>query len=84
MARNLTRDFILSDLRSRAAEAIAAVPEYETVLTHTNKRDAKGKIVVDEDGVPVLVEKRLLKRAVVAAEWADRLKPHEEKAHDRY
>jgi hypothetical protein len=83
--RNSTFDFILDSMRAQRDSAIAAVPEYEVVIASVPKLDPKTKkVVVDEDGVPVLVEKRLLKRDIVAAEWADKLKPHEEKAHDRY
>jgi hypothetical protein len=64
--------------------ALAAVPSYAVVVASVPKKDKNGKVVLDEDGVPVLVEKRLLQRDVVAAEWADRLKPYEDRAHDRY
>lgn len=82
--RNSTFDYILDHMRSLRDAAVSAVPEYEVVTASVPKRDKKGDVVKDEDGVPVLVEKRLLKRDVIAAEWADKLKPHEEKAHDRY
>lgn len=83
--RNLTYDQLLEWQKQRRDAEVSAVPEYETVVTHTLKLDPKsGKPVVDSDGVPTLVEKRLLKRAVIAAEWADKLKPYEEQAHDRY
>lgn len=83
--RNLTFDFMRDHMRAARDAAVNAIPEYETVLTYTNKLDPKtGKIMLDGDGIPTLVEKRLLKRAVVAAEWADKLKPHEDAAHDRY
>lgn len=84
MARNLTYDDMLNRQQQLRDAALAAVPEYETVRTFVPKKDKAGKIVLDDDGVPTLVEKRLLKRDVVAAEWADRLKPYEERAHDRY
>lgn len=82
--RNSTFDFLLDHHKSLRDAALAAVPEYEVVIASVPKRDKNGDVVKDADGVPVLVEKRLLKRDIVAAEWADKLKPHEEKAHDRY
>jgi hypothetical protein len=81
----MTFDFVRDHMRAQRDSAVEAIPEYETILTHTPKMDPKtGKILLDADGVPTLVEKRLLKRAVVFAEWADKLKPHEDAAHDRY
>lgn len=82
--RNLTFDYILDHMKALRDAAVSAVPEYEVVIASVPKRDKKGEVEKDADGVPVLVEKRLLKRDIVAAEWADKLKPHEEKAHDRY
>lgn len=83
--RSSTHDYIRDLMRANRDSAIATIPEYETVLTFVNKMDPKtGKIVLDADGVPTLIEKRLLKRTVAAAEWDDKLKPYEDKAHDRY
>jgi hypothetical protein len=82
--RNSTFDFILDHMKAQRDAAVNAVPEYEVVIASIPKRGKDGEVVKDADGVPVLVEKRLLKRDIVAAEWADKLKPHEEKAHDRY
>lgn len=82
--RNLTYDFVLSHLQAERDSALAAISEFEVVTLDVPKRDKAGKVVVDEDGVPTLVTKRLLKRDVVAAQWVDKLKPHEERAHDRY
>lgn len=85
MARNLTYDGMLEHQRQLRDAALSSIPVYETIVTSVPKKDAKsGKIVLDEDGIPTLVEKRLLKRDVIAAEWADRMKPHEDRAHDRY
>jgi hypothetical protein len=82
--RDLSLDCILAHKQAQRDAALAAIPEYETVVVYTNVLDAKGAIVKDKHGIPELVEKRLLKRSVVAAEWADKLKPHEAGAHDRY
>jgi hypothetical protein len=84
MARNLTYDGMLDHQRQLRDIALQAIPQYETISTSVPKKDKNGKIVLDDDGIPTLVEKRLLKRDVVAAEWADRLKPYEDRAHDRY
>jgi hypothetical protein len=84
MARNITYDQMLARQEELKAAAIAAVPEYETTTASIPKKDKSGKVVTDDDGFPVLVEKRMLKRAIVAAEWDDRLKPFIERAHDRY
>lgn len=84
MARNLTYDGMLEHQKQLRDAALAAIPAYEVLTVSVPKKDKNGKIVIDDDGVPTLVEKRLLKRDVVAADWADRLKPYEERAHDRY
>jgi len=82
--RNLTYDHILAMKRAEAESAINAVPEFEVVELEVPSLDAKGNPKKDADGIPVLVKKRLLKRDVVRAQWADKLKPHEERAHDQY
>jgi hypothetical protein len=84
MARNLTYDGMLEHQKQLRDAALDAIPPYETIVASVPKKDKAGKIVLDDDGVPTLVEKRLLKRDVVGAEWADRLKPYEQRAHDRY
>jgi len=84
MARNLTYDHILAMVKADAEAAIASVPEFEVVELDAPALDPKGKPKLDGDGFPMLVKKRLLKRDVVRAQWADKLKPHEERAHDQY
>lgn len=84
MARNLTYDHILSMRRAEMQAAIDAVPEFETVTVNVPALDAKGNVKKDADGIPMLVEKKLLKRDVVRAQWADKIKPDEDRAHDRY
>lgn len=84
MARNLTYDHILAMVKADAEAAIASVPEFEVVELDVPALDGKGKAKLDADGFPMLVKKRLLKRDVVRAQWADKLKPHEERAHDQY
>jgi hypothetical protein len=82
--RNLTYDHILAMRRADAEAAIASVPEFEVVELDVPALDAKGNPKKDADGIPMLSKKRLLKRDVVRAQWADTLKPYEERAHDRY
>jgi hypothetical protein len=84
MARNLTYDGMLEHQKQLRDAALAAIPAYDVIVASVPKKDKAGKIALDADGIPELVEKRLLKRDVVAAEWADRLKPYEERCHDRY
>jgi len=84
MARNLTYDHILAMVKADAEAAVASVPEFEVVELDVPALDGKGKPKLDGDGFPMLVKKRLLKRDVVRAQWADKLKPHEERAHDQY
>jgi hypothetical protein len=84
MARNLTYDHILAMHRAEAEAAIASVPEFDVVELDVPAVDGKGKPKLDADGIPTLVKKRLLKRDLVRAQWADKLKPHEERAHDQY
>jgi hypothetical protein len=84
MARNLTYDHILAMKKAEAEAAIASVPEFEVVELDIAALDGKGNPKKDADGIPMLVKKRLLKRDVVRAQWADKLKPHEELAHDQY
>jgi hypothetical protein len=84
MARNLTYDHILAMKRAEAEAAVASTPEFEVVELDVAALDAKGKPKLDGDGLPTLVKKRLLKRDIIRAQWADKLKPHEDLAHDRY
>ncbi len=82
--RNLTYDHILAMHKAEADAAIAAVPEFETVELTVPALDGKGKPRLDAEGIPMLSKKVLLKRDVVRAQWADKLKVDEERAHDRY
>lgn len=71
--KNLTHEHLLQHFESVAAQRIAAVPEYEAVEVSLPRKDAKGKLILDADGVPELVTKRVQKRAMVEAEENDRL-----------
>ena len=71
--RNSTYEFIASRVREMRDAAVNAVPAYETVEASVHKLDAKGKPILDADGYPTLITKRLLKRDVVADEWSDRV-----------
>lgn len=82
--RNSTFDFLLQFHKDLRDAAVNAAGQFEVVTLLVPKKDKAGKVVLDEDQVPILVEKRLLKRDVIAAEWADRLKPYEDQAHDKY
>lgn len=85
MARNLTYDHILAMRRADMQAAVDAVPEFETVTAHVPVVDPKtNKPKVDAEGFAILAEKKLLKRDVVRAQWADKIKPDEDRAHDRY
>jgi hypothetical protein len=82
--RNLTYDFLLKHEENARDAALAAIPEYESTTAWVPKKDAKGNVVLDSDGAPVILEKRVLKREIAKAEWADRIKPLVEKAHGNY
>ena len=81
--RNQTYDFILATKQAERDAAIAAIPEFETLTVDVPKLDAKGKPII-EDGFLVLTTKKVLRREFVRAQWADKLKPHEELAHNNW
>lgn len=71
--RNLTYERDLVYLEQRKAEALANVDPYEVVVTLVQKKDAKGKVTLDDDGFPVMVEKKLLRRDLVARQQDERI-----------
>lgn len=71
--RNLTYEGMRAHAEGMKAQAVASVPAYEVVKVHLPKKDAKGAVVKDSDGFVELVEKVVLKRDLVAAEWDEKL-----------
>lgn len=73
--RNLTVERQVAFLENQKAKALAAIGSSETaIVTSTKAKD--GKVVLDSDGFPVLVEKKRLKRDVVAEEFDARIAAH--------
>ncbi len=73
MVENLTHKALITQFEAEAVSRIAAVPEYETVEATIQRKDGKGKLILDADGVPELLVKRVLKRSIVEAKENDRL-----------
>lgn len=71
--RNLTHERDLATLEAAKKEAVSKTPQYATQLAWVEKKDAKGNLVLDDDKVPVLVEKRVLKRTIIAAQHDDKI-----------
>lgn len=81
--KNSTHEFLLQRTKELRDAAIAAVKEYETIEVSIPKLDPKsGNPVLDSDGHQVLVTKKVLKRHVIAAEWADRIADAEKVASE--
>jgi uncharacterized metal-binding protein len=71
--RNLTTERQLAFLERQKQAAMNAVSPTETAMVAVAKRDKAGQPVIDADGVPVIVEKRVLKRAFIEAEHIERI-----------
>jgi hypothetical protein len=71
--RNLTKERQLAYLKRQKAQALAQIGKSETMVVATVKRDKKGNEVLDEDGVPVVVDKRVLKSKYIADEHDARI-----------
>lgn len=71
--RNLTRERQLAHLNRQKNQALALIGKSETVVVAIAKRDKAGNEVLDSDGVPVIVDKRVLKRAHIEREHNDRI-----------
>lgn len=71
--RNLTKERQLAYLRRQKATALAQISKTETVVVATAKKDKKGNVVLDDDGVPVVLDKRRLKADVIGEEFDARI-----------
>jgi hypothetical protein len=71
--RNLTKERQLAYLRRQKAQALATIGKSETMVVATVKRDKSGAEVLDSDGVPVVLDKRVLKSKYVADEHDARI-----------
>jgi hypothetical protein len=69
---NLTYTRQLAFLNRQKAQALASISADETVVTAV-KAMKNGKPVLDEDGLPKIVDKRVLKRDYIAKEHDDRI-----------
>jgi predicted homoserine dehydrogenase-like protein len=71
--RNLTQERQLAFLNRQKQLALAPIGKSETVVVAVAKRDKAGNEVLDSDGVPVIVDKRVLKRGYIESEHNDRI-----------
>lgn len=71
--RNLTHEGIRAHLEQNKQAAMLATPPFEVTKVHLPKKDAKGAVVKDADGFVELIEKVVLKRDLVAAEWDEKI-----------
>lgn len=71
--RNLTKERQLAFLRRQKAQALAQIGKSETIVVAVAKRDKAGKEVLDGDGVPIVLDKRVLKQAYIAQEHDERI-----------
>jgi hypothetical protein len=69
---NLTYIRQLAFLNRQKAQALSEIPADATVVTAVKALKA-GKPVLDEDGLPKIVDKRVLKRDYIAKEHDDRI-----------
>lgn len=74
-ARNLTFERQLAYLENQKKKALEQIGASETVVTTVQKLK-NGKPVLDNDGFPELIEKKRLKRDVVAEEYDSRIADH--------
>lgn len=71
--RNLTKERQVAYLRRQKATALAQVGKLETMVVATVRRDKKGNEVLDADGVPEIVDKRVLKSKYISDEHDARI-----------
>ena len=72
--RNLTQERQLAFLERQKRQALGPISATETVVVALAKRDKKtGEVCLDADGVPVILDKRVLKRAFIETEHNDRI-----------
>jgi hypothetical protein len=72
-SRNLTYERQIAFLERQKREAMAPISAIETVVVALAKRDKAGNVALDADGVPVIVDKRVLKRDFIAREHDERI-----------
>jgi hypothetical protein len=73
--RNLTFERQIAYLTRQKAEALSKIPATDTVVV-TSPKLKNGRPVLDSDGFPELVEKKRLRRDVVAEEFDSRIAAH--------
>lgn len=72
--RNLTNEGIRAHVEQMKVAAMNAVPAYAVSKVHLPKVDPKTKQPIrDADGFVELIEKVVLQRDLIAAEWDDKL-----------
>ena len=71
--RNLTLERQIAFLERQKREAMAQISAIETVVVAVAKRAKDGSVVLDGDGVPVIVDKRVLKRDFIGREHDERI-----------
>ena len=77
-ARNLTYERQLAYLERQKTDALGKIGATETVVL-TLPKLKNGKPVLDSDGYPEYVEKKQLRRDVVAKEFDERIAAHRER-----
>lgn len=80
LVRNLSNEVTINMLQAASDARIAAIPEFEAIEMSVERKGPKGAPVLDADGVPEVVTKRVLKRKVQeqkeAAEMAEHRKAY--------
>ena len=71
--RNLTHERQLAFLERQKAKALSEIGAQEVATVAVPKTDKSGKVVLASDGFPELVDKRVLKRDLVAKDHDDRI-----------
>ena len=71
--RNLTRERQIAYLERLKRDDLNRISGLETVVMPYAKLDKAGKPVLDADGVPVVVDKRVLKRDFIGREHDERI-----------
>lgn len=74
---SLTYHRRVAALHRAKADAIKAVPEYDVKEVGVRKVNKAGDLIL-ENGMPVIVEQRVLVRDLVQSEWDDKIKAYED------
>jgi hypothetical protein len=69
----LTNEGIVQHLEQQKAAAVLQAPAFEVVKVHLPKKNAKGEAIKDADGFVELIEKVVLRRDLIAAEWDQKI-----------